>query len=150
MESAFARLATDAKYISLAAEGRSLFAEGVDDMLYQSVYDGSDEDGATAQYVSVVQAVCATGNYERAMVSGVEIAQKAEAATGRPTTFLANVTGNYGGGGWLAGYENLAAFEQAQRKLNSDAAFVKFLDANTGCYAPDPSVTQSLLFARVG
>jgi hypothetical protein len=151
MESGFAKFATDEKYLSLAAEGGGFIEGEVDDTLYQSVYDGSGNgDDAVAQYVSVVSAVCANGNIERGMTAGVEIAQKAEAASGRSTGFIANVTGHYGGVGWLAGYDSLATFEAAQNKLNSDASFVKFVDSTTGCYVQDPSVTQTLLFAKVG
>jgi hypothetical protein len=151
MESGFAKFTTNEKYLSLAAEGRGFLEGEVDDTLYRSLYDGSGAGGdAVAQYVSVVQAVCANGNLERGMMAGVEIAQKAEAATGRSTGFVANVTGHYGGVGWLAGYQSLAEFEDAQDKLNTDASFVKFVDSTTGAYVQDPSVTQTLLFAKVG
>jgi hypothetical protein len=151
MESGFAKFATNEKYLSLAAEGRGFLEGEVDDTLYQSVYDGSGAGGgADPQYVSVVRAVCANGSIERGMTAGVEIAQKAEAASGRSTGFLANVTGYYGGVNWLAGYDSMATHEDAQNKLNSDASFVKFVDSTTSCYVQDPSVTQTVLYAKVG
>jgi hypothetical protein len=63
--------------------------------------------------------------------------------------FLTNLTGNYGGVGWLAGYENLAAFEDANAKLNADAEWLAFLDGATTCYAQDVGVTQSMLHVLI-
>jgi hypothetical protein len=144
LETSFAKLVGDAKYLALAAEGGQLINGGVDDALYQSLYDGSGESGSV-QLASSIQAVCGTGQIAKALANGVEIAQKAESITGRPTMFLTNVTGNYGGVGWLAGYESLAAFEEANTKLNADVGWLTYVDGATTCYAQDVGVTQSTL-----
>jgi hypothetical protein len=148
MESSLAKLFSDDKYIALAGKGAQFISEGIDDALYQSVYDGVGE-GGVAQYVGSVQADCASGSYERAMTNVVEIAQKAESITGLSTLFIAGLTGKYGGVGWLTGYESLAAFETAQSKLNADPSWLKFIDGATGCYAQDVGVTQSSLYTKV-
>ena len=148
LETSFAKLVVDAKYLALAAEGGPFINGGVDDMLYQSLYDGSGESGSV-QLVSSIQAVCATGQIAMALANGVEIARRAESATGRPTMFLTNVTGNYGGVGWLSGYESLAAFEEANAKLNADADWLTFVDGATTCYAQDVGVTQSTLHVLI-
>ncbi len=148
LETSFAKLVGDAKYQALATEGAQFINGGVDDTLYQSLYDGSGESGSI-QLVSSIQAVCATGQLMTALANGVEIAQKAESATGRPTMFLTNVTGNYGGVGWLSGYENLAAFEDANAKLNADANWLAFIDGATTCYSQDVGVTQSTLHVLI-
>ncbi|HVA53905.1 MAG TPA: hypothetical protein VNF05_10380 [Acidimicrobiales bacterium] len=148
LETSFAKLVGNSKYLSLAAEGAQFVNGGVDDGLYQSLYDGTGESGPV-QLISSIQAVCANGQLTKALANGVEIAQKAEAISGRPTMFLTTVTGNYGGVGWLAGYESLAAFEQANAKLNADTAWLTYLDGATTCYAQDVGATQSSLHRLV-
>lgn len=148
LSSSFAKLVGDAKYSALAAEGAQFVNGAVDDMLYQTLYGGSGDSGSV-QLVSSIRAACATGQLAAAMGNGVEIAQRAESITGRPTMFLTNVTGNYGGVTWLAGYENLAAFEDANVKLNADPDWPAFIDGATTCYAQDVGVTQSTLHVLI-
>jgi hypothetical protein len=148
LETSFAKLVGDAKYLALAAEGAPFINGGIDDMLYQSLYDGSGASGSV-QLVSSIQAVCTNGQIAKALTNGVEIAQKAESTGGRPTMFLTNVTGNYGGVGWLTGYENLAAFEEANAKLNADANWLAYLDGATTCYVQDVGATQSTLHSLI-
>jgi hypothetical protein len=106
--------------------------------------------GTDAKYVGVIQSVCANGSVVRGMATGVEIAQKAEAITGHSTAFTANATGQWGGVGWITGYAGIADFETAQKKLNADIGWLEYVDGATGCYSEDPSVSQSLLYSRLG
>lgn len=148
-EAAFEALSKDADYLALAAEGQKFLATGIDDSLSEIVYAGVG-GGADAKYVSVVQSACANGSVVRGMATGVEIAQKAEAISGHSTAFTARTTGTWGGVGWITGYESIAAFEAAQKKLNADMGWLEYLDGATNCYSADPSVTYSLLYSRIG
>ncbi len=89
------------------------------------------------------------GHVIRGIGTGVEIAQRAEAVSGRSTAFTANATGQWGGVVWITGYDSLAAFETAQKKLNSDMDWLEFVDGATNCYSEEASVTQSVLYARL-
>lgn len=148
-ETAFEALAKDADYLSLAVEGQKFLTDGIDDTLYDVVYAGSNAGGDN-KYVSVVQSACANGSVIRGMATGVEIAQRAEAISGHSTAFAANATGQWGGVGWITGYESIAAFETAQKKLNANLGWLEYVDGATNCYSDDPSVTQSLLLSRLG
>ncbi len=149
LETAFAKLSGDGEYLALAAEGRTFITGGVDDGLSQFVYEGAGDVG-TVKYVSTVVGACAPGQVVTALTNGVAIAQKAEAITGRPTSFLTGVTGLYGGVGWLTGYEDLAAFEQAQAKLAAEPSWFPFIDSVSSCFHSDAGVTQSTLFMKIG
>jgi len=131
------------------AKGPEFVSGAVDDHLYQIVYEGSGPQVA-AKYASTVTAVCAPGNFARGMLGGIEIAQRAEQATGVSTGFLAAQTGSYGRVTWLGGYETIEAFEAAQQKLAADTGFVEFLDQTTGAYLADPSITQTTLYLKIG
>ena len=148
IEKGFAELSGNAKYLELAAKGAQFVNGPLDDALYEVVYPGTGAD-LDARYSSTVSAVCAPGNFARGMMGGVEIAQKAEKATGVSTEFLAGQTGAYGNVIWLAGYKTMAEFEKAQHDLAADTSFIEFIDATTGAYQPDPSVTQITVYMRL-
>lgn len=148
IEKGFSEILGNAKYVELAAKGVEFVTGGLDDALYEIVYPGNAvvED---ARYAGTVAAVCAPGNFARGMMGGIEIAERAEKATGMPTGFLAAQTGPYGRVLWLAGYKTIADFEAAQHSLAADTSFVEFLDTTTGAYQADPTVTQSTLHMRL-
>jgi hypothetical protein len=148
LEKGFAEVLGNAKYLALVAEGAQFVNGPVDDTLYEIVYPGTGDDG-DARYASTVSAVCAPGNFARGMMGGIEIAQKVEKATGLSTGFLAGQTGAYGNVIWLTGYKNIAELEKAQHDLAADTSFVELVDATTGAYDADPSVTQSTLHMRL-
>jgi len=68
--------------------------------------------GGAGQYVGGAVAETAQGNIERAMTTGVEIGQKAEATTWLSTLFLQMVTGPGGAVGWPTGYEIVTQLER--------------------------------------
>jgi hypothetical protein len=141
-------LQADPAMEKLANAGSKYTDGGLDDGLIQPIH-GTPTD-APIRYVGGAVAVAATGSLERAMAAGVEIAQKSEAITGRPTLFGRSVTGPYGGVGWLTGYETAAALEKAERALADDPSWLQLLDSTKGCWADDPGVTQSTIYRRLG
>jgi hypothetical protein len=148
VEKGFAELAGNAKYVELAGAGAQFVNGPIDDTLYEFVYAGAGTD-PDVRYASTVSAVCAPGNFARGMMSGIEIAQKAEKATGVSTGFLAGQTGAYGRVLWLAGYKSMAEFEKAQHDLSADTSFIEYIDSTTGAYQPDATITQSTLHMRI-
>ena len=133
----------------MADAGAKYISGGLDDGLLQIVH-GDPDPNRTIEYVTAVQAVCATGNIGNGMAVGVEIAQQAETITGLPTLFGADVTGPYGGVAWLTGYENIAALETAQQALAADAGWVSLIDSKVaGAYVEEPSITQQLVYRRL-
>ncbi|HTT58831.1 MAG TPA: hypothetical protein VMF33_02180 [Acidimicrobiales bacterium] len=148
LEKSLGGLMSDATYLALVGEGQQYIQGAIDDTLSQVVYEGS-APVSDAKYASTVSAVCAPGNFARGMMSGVEIAQKAEQTTGVSTAFLAAQTGPYGAVTWLAGYDGIEAFEAAQHKLEADMSFIEFVDGVTGAYVADPTVTRSTLYVRL-
>ena len=149
LEAAGDKLASDPGYVAMADAGAKFISTGLDDSLI-SIVHGDPDPSRSIEYVTGVQAVCSTGNIAMAMTVGVELAQAAEAATGLPTLFGANVTGAYGGVGWLTGYENIGALETAQQALSADPEWVALIDTKTaGVYAEDPSITTQLVYRRI-
>jgi hypothetical protein len=147
-EKGFAALTGSAKYLALAAQGREFVNGPLDDTLYETVYPGS-APSLTARYASTVISNCAAGNFARGVLTGVEIAQRAERATGVSTAFLTGQTGPYGGVLWLAGYDSLEEFGAAQHKLAEEISFIEYVDANSDAYLEAANVTRSVVHVRL-
>jgi len=149
LEAAGDKLNVDDDFVSGTDKGAALIDGGAEDTLAQ-VISGAPDPTRQIEYVTAVHTVCATGNLARGMELGVEIAQRAEKITGTPTLFLADVTGIYGGVGWVSGHENIQALEAAQQKLASDASWAKYLDKEVkGTYADEPGHTTQLIYRRL-
>jgi hypothetical protein len=149
LEAAGDKLNVDDDFVSATDKGASLIVGGADDTLSQVIY-GQPDPSRSIEYVTAVRSVCATGNLARGMELGVEIAQRAEKITGTPTLFLADVTGTYGGVGWVSGHENVQALEAAQQKLASDPSWAQYLDKEVkGTYTDEPSATTQLVYRRL-
>jgi hypothetical protein len=149
LEAAGDKLNVDDDFVSATDKGAALTVGGAEDTLSQ-VLSGAPDPSRPIEYVTGVHTVCATGNLARGMELGVEIAQRAEKITGTPTLFLADVTGIYGGVGWVSGHENIQALEAAQQKLASDASWAKYLDKEVkGTYADEPGHTTQLIYRRL-
>ena len=148
VEKGLAGLMGNAKYLELAAKGGELINGVLDDTLYEVVYAGTGAN-MDAKYAGTVSAVVAPGNFARGIVGGIEIAQRAEKATGVATSFLQGQTGTYGAVVWLAGYADIAEFEAAQHALAGDMSFIEYIDEATGAYQANPALTQSTLYMRL-
>ena len=149
LEAAGDKLNVDDDFVSATDKGAALTVGGAEDTLSQ-VLSGAPDPSRQIEYVTGVRTVCATGNLARGMELGVEIAQRAEKITGTPTLFLADVTGIYGGVGWVSGHENIQALETAQQKLASDASWAKYLDKEVkGTYVDEPGQTTQLIYRRL-
>jgi hypothetical protein len=148
VEKSYATLAGDAKYLALVADGREFVNGPLDDSLYEVVYPGSSPS-LTSRYASTVFSNCSPGNFARGVLTGVEIAQKAEQASGVSTAFLTGQTGPYGGVLWLAGYDSLEEFETGQHKLAAEMSFIEYVDANSDAYLEGANVTRTVLHMRL-
>ena len=149
LEQAGDALMTSDEYVAMSDRGAQLTIGGMDDGLTQIVHGEPDPD-REINYVSVVRAVTAGGNAVRGITVGVEIAQRAEAATGLPTMFGTDVTGTYGGVGWLTGYEDAGAVEAAQQKLAADPGWLEYVDREAGtAYVEEPGFTTQLMYRRL-
>ena len=149
LETAGDKLNADDSFVAATDKGAAMSVGGADDSLSQVIY-GEPDPSRQIEYVTVVRAVCATGNVARGMEAGVELAQRAEKIMGTPSLFLADVTGNYGGVGWVSGYENVHALETAQQALAGDESWAKFVDKETaGVYAEEPSLTTQIIYRRL-
>ena len=149
LEAAGDKLNVDDDFVSATDKGAALTVGGAEDTLSQ-VLSGAPDPNRQIEYVTAVHTVCATGNLSRGMELGVEIAQRAEKITGTPTLFLADVTGIYGGVGWVSGHENIQALEAAQQTLASDPSWAKYLDKEVkGTYTDEPGQTTQLIYRRL-
>lgn len=121
-------LIADPGYLDLVEEGaRFTDGTGATDGLVRFVH--ADRDGvATAQYSTLVRAVLTPGSFASGTELGVEIAQRAKAITGRPTSFGASQTGTYGEVGWISLYDSIDQVQSAGEALAADGDFAKLLD----------------------
>jgi hypothetical protein len=149
LEAASDKLTADDGFISMTDEGSALTTDQLDDSLVQ-VLHGQPDPNRHVEYATVVQAVCANGSVARGIEVGMEIAQRAERATGTPTMFVASTTGVYGSVGWITGHSDIRAVEAAQGALMADASFGEFVDREAGkVYAEQPNLTTQLLYRQL-
>ena len=149
LESAGDKLNVDDAMVSATDSGAAFIVGGAEDRLAQVIY-GSPDPERQVEYVSVVHAVCASGNMTKGMELGAEITARAEKVTGTPGMFLADVTGTYGGVSWISGYADVQAMEASQQAMAADANFAKYIDKETkGVYAEEPGLTTQLIYRRI-
>jgi hypothetical protein len=149
LEAAGDKMNADDAFMSAVEKGAALTIGGADDTLSEVIH-GEPDPNRQIEYVTGVQAVCATGSLARGMEFGVEIAERAEKITGTPTLFLADVTGTYGGVGWVSGHANVQAMEASQQALAADPSWAKYLDKEVrGTYAEEPLLTTQLIYRRL-
>jgi|SRR5579872_309721 len=143
-------LLTDKAYLDLVEKGTSYIMPGsVDDGLAFVVH-GEPDLSREINYVVAVRTTMVGGGLSRGIPLGVEIAQHSEKIIGLPSLFVVDVTGNYGGVGWLTAFESAAEMGRAQMALNGDAGFVEFLDSNVnGVYASNPGATRQEIHRRI-
>jgi hypothetical protein len=121
------KLMADPGYLELVEEGTRFTGGTATDGLVRFIH--ADRDGvATAQFSTVVRAVIAPGAFVDGTVLGVEIAERAKAITGRPTSFGASQSGVYGEVGWIALYDSIDQVQAAGEALAADAEFAMLLD----------------------
>jgi hypothetical protein len=149
LEAAGDKLNVDDAFVAAVDQGAAFTVGGADDTLGQVIH-GEPDPNRQIEYVTAVRSVLANGNIAHGLEVGVEIAQRAEKITGTPTLFLADVTGTYGGVGWVSGHANVQAMEDAQQALVADSSWVKYLDMEVrGTYAEEPFATTQLIFRRL-
>ncbi len=149
LEAAGDKLAADDDYVSSVDRGADLTVGGFDDALYRVVH-GAPDQSRPIEYVTAVRAVCANGQVARGMTAGIELARKAEEITGTPTLFVAEMSGAYGGVGWLSGHSDIASMERAQDTLGSDPDWLELVDREAGpAYATDPEQTYQRVYRRL-
>ncbi len=149
LETANDKLLTDDGFTVLIDEGARLVEGNVDDGVLQILH-GTMDPSRRIEYATVVRTVCTAGNLARGMELGVEIAQRAEKATGTPTMFASSMTGPYGAISWITLFADIGAMERAQQALLADTSFAKFVDDKVaGVYVEGPHTTQQLTFRRV-
>jgi hypothetical protein len=149
LEAAGDKLQADDSFQSNVAKGAKLGMGGLDDSLLQ-VLHGDPDPAAAVQYVSTVQSVCANGNFSRGVEVGIEIAKRADAATGTSTMFALALTGIYGGVGWLTAYPDVQAMEASQQALNADQKFLAYVDKEASdAYVSDAGATQQRIWRRI-
>jgi len=124
MEESTATLAADAKYLEL------LLAFGphvsmVNDNLFNVVHSTSTE--AELTFPNVVWSVTGVAKISKiveATIGGAQLCDAWKAATGVDATFGSAVTGQFGGIGWLSGYESFAEFDKAQGAARSSEPWI--------------------------
>jgi hypothetical protein len=149
LEAANDKLLGDAGYVAAANKGAALTEGGVDDALYQVVH-GEVAPDRELKYVGSIQSACANGMVTRGVELGVELAELSESITGLPTMFVMNMTGVYGGVGWLTGYETIDEYAAAQQALAGDAKFAALVDGEASkAYTDDASASTQVVWRRV-
>jgi len=129
LEATEAKLMADNRYLELVDEGAAFGAgDAIDDGIVQLVVADVDAAGTPPAYVTVARAVLAPGAMASGIELGIEIAQRAKAVTGCPSSFGVAGTGPYGGVVWITGCDSIEQLQHAQEAIASDTDFTKLID----------------------
>ena len=147
LEDANAKLAVDDIFVSEADRGAQ-FADGnLDDEVAQLLF-GEVDPNQNPKYVVAVRSEMTPGAFGRGVEVGIEIAQRATAIGGVPTSFLHSSTGKYGGVAWISATNTLAELEASEAKVNSDASFIAYVD-EVASTAYLPGITTQTIYTRI-
>jgi hypothetical protein len=145
IEATDAKLMADPGYLALAEEGAAFATDsGIDDSLWQILYADPEAASSAPQYVNLVTAVLAPGHSVRGIELGVEIAQRAQQITGRPTSFSIAETGAYGAVEWAGLADSIQQVQAARQALTADQEFARLLDTEAST-AYLPEATQAIV-----
>ena len=78
----------------------------------------------------------APGKAHEAMTFAHEVAKMVEAKVGIKVNVMRPIGGNPSRIGWVASYDNLAAFKSATMKLLSDAGYMKSVESSAPYFLP--------------
>jgi hypothetical protein len=147
LEAAFDKLTPDTRYNDLTEAGQAYTLPGsVSDRLRTIVHpDELPANPTMPEYVTCVYATIANGKFARAVVAGIEIAQRVERITGNVTMFAMDATGNYGGVAWLTPSANITEMQRAEERINADLSFVEFIDREASSAFVEGATTQRIL-----
>jgi hypothetical protein len=144
LEGTDAKLMADSEYLAMVDEGMAFATDSpIDDALWQVVYANPDAAAAQPQYINLVNGLLAPGHAARGIELGVEIAQRAERITGRPTSFSVAETGPYGAVEWVGLADSVEQVQAARQALNADLEFAQLLDSEAST-AYQPEATQAI------
>ena len=152
LETAMDKIAVDDHWQELAEKALEYTtAEGLHDHLATVVHpEPLPGGGGSANYTLTIDSACLPGQLMRGMALGVEVAQRAEALTGRPVLFLADETNRYAGVHWIFQYHDAAEMEALGERLLTDMGFMQLVDGQAASvYDPDPRLTHRSLHRRV-
>jgi hypothetical protein len=148
LEASFDKLLADNGYCDLLAQAAKWQTpEPIVDGLMQYLTPVAEPQTPPA-YATVVTATVAPGSFARGIEVGLELAQRAQQATGIATFFATSCTGTYGEVAWLADYTSIEQVEEGQQKLMADASFAAYLDA-TAKDAFLPGSSTQILYRRL-
>lgn len=134
LENIEGKMMLDDGYLGLVEHGgRYVTGEGLTDGLVHLAYSDPDAAtiAATAGYAVLTRMVTAPGCLEQVMEVGPAAAQRIAQATGAPTSFGVELTGEYGAVGFMALFETLRAVQAAGEAIRSDSEFTKFVDQSS-------------------
>jgi len=142
-----AMLADDGVQDFIAAEGESLFADGMDDSLLE-VLHGVPDPEREINFVSGIQSAVGPGRLRQGVGLGIELAEKSSAISGETCLFVVAMTGPFGGVGWLTGYPDLVSLQEGQAAIFSDPAMLDLIDGPAAEAFP-PQGTTSTIYRRI-
>lgn len=142
LETAEDKLMMSDSFVQLVESGSKLFMGPMRDGLAQVVSGNFDPKAQLPAYVAVVRATAANGRLGDAMAAGVEIAEAATRIAGTPTSFLVDVTGDYGGCRWNSAFADIGSVQRSEAALMADEGWLALIDRVGTCY--QQGATQSM------
>ena len=149
LETGFEKLQVDDFFIAEQDRAHG-FMEGPPTDVLEQVIHGDPVDLGPGSYTFAGTAVCAPGRTADAIAVAIELADRAQAITGAPTTIATAMTGAPGGITWASSYPGIESLEAGQRAMADDPDWIAMLDAKTGdVFTPDAPSAMQAIYRRV-
>ena len=126
------KLLADDGYVELVDRGAGFTNGEMDDRVASVLHAPADFAERRVEYVTVVTAQAANGQFARAVEVAIQIAEKAKAASGVDTAVTIASTGPYAELAWLSGAADLGELQRSEEAINNDPEFIQLLDGAAG------------------
>jgi hypothetical protein len=132
----------DPMYLDALERGAEFLTGTADDRVGQFLEN--PDAPANTSHVAVVQSQLANGAFARGVATGIEIAKRATAIGGIPTSFLLATTGTYAGCVWITSGTSIRELEQGEQAVNSDPGFIELIDREAPTCFVEGITTQEI------
>ena len=149
LDAAVTEASQDQKYMEMSME-LSPSVTAVNDMIFNAVF--TTQEATEMEMSNVVWSVTGAAVSARvveATMSGIEICQAWKQSTGIDATFGRGVTGQYGGIGWLSGYESMSEFDEAMKASSANEGWIKAVVDSQENFVQDFGAGVSTLYRKI-
>ena len=137
----------DDSYLDRTAKASELFVGSPEDSFREVLHTAGEMDGPP-RYTSAVLANCNAERMADVMAWGPEMTDIVNKVSGRPSMFLGDAYGDFGGVAWLTAFDDADSIDAMRAALTADADYLTHMAGSAGMFIPGSGHTS--LVQRIG